>query len=100
MTEECDDSDDPTVIVEHPVPWRSQREWYYIRSSLLFNRTLFSGLSDFLASLDERYSQKVHKEGGLMAKKCRKTGSPASSLPPCDAPSWAVDPKYGRSLNV
>ena len=50
------------------------------------------GLCEFLALLDQRYEQKVHKEGGQMAKKNRKIGSLSTSSPPVDAPSWTVDP--------
>ena len=33
---------------------------------------------------------------GLVAKKVREIGSPSQSLPPANAPSWAVNPEYNK----
>ena len=40
--------------------------------------------------LDMRYQEKVSKEGGTVARKVRREGSPSTSLPPVDAPEWTV----------
>ena len=44
-----------------------------------------------MEKLDTRYEEKVKKDGVLVA---RKTGSPAKSGPPPNAPSWTIDPKW------
>lgn len=53
-----------------------------------------TGLVKFLEKLDTRYEEKVKKEGVLVARKTRKTGCPARSGPPPNAPNWTVDPKW------
>ena len=47
-----------------------------------------------MEKLDTRYEDKVKKDGILVARKTRKTGSPAKSGPPPNAPSWTIDPKW------
>lgn len=44
-----------------------------------------------MATLDERVAKKESHPVGLVAKKVRKTGSPSQSVPPANAPSWAVN---------
>ena len=41
--------------------------------------------------LDLRLVKKQPQPSGLVAKKVRKIGTPSDSLPPYDAPSWALD---------
>ena len=53
------------------------------------------GLNEFMALLEERLGQKDPHPVGLVAKKVRKIGSPSKSLPPINAPVWAVDPHFG-----
>ena len=43
-----------------------------------------------MALLEERLAHPV----GLVAKKVRKIGSPSKSLPPVNAPVWAVDSHF------
>jgi hypothetical protein len=49
-----------------------------------------------MAALDGRLARKESHPVGLVAKKVRKIGSPSQSLPPANAPSWAVSPDYGK----
>lgn len=51
-----------------------------------------------MAVLDSRLanSQQHQLATGMVAKKVRKEGAPSDSLPPPDAPSWAV--KEGASM--
>ena len=44
----------------------------------------------WIEELDKRYEEKVKKDGGFMPRKQRETGSVSKSLPPVDAPKWAV----------
>lgn len=50
------------------------------------------GLDDFMAVLDSclAKSKQLQLATGMVAKKVRKEGAPSDSLPPPDAPSWAV----------
>lgn len=52
------------------------------------------GLTDFLSKLDERYDNKVKKDGTAMARKQRRMGCKSSSRPPEGAPRWTVDPEW------
>ena len=52
------------------------------------------GLNEFMALLEERLAQKEPHPVGLVAKKVRKIGSPSKSLPPVNAPVWAVDSHF------
>lgn len=54
-------------------------------------------LNKFLNKLDERYEAKVKKQGMLMAKKARKIGSFASSVPPLETPGWTIDKEWKKS---
>ena len=47
-----------------------------------------------MQKLDTRYEDKVKKMGFFVARKTRKTGSPAKSGPPPSAPSWTIGPKW------
>ena len=49
-----------------------------------------------MAALDGRLARKESHPVGLVAKKVRKIGSPSQSLPPANAPSWAVNPEYNK----
>ena len=59
----------------------------YILSSFLL---YFVDLNEFMSRLDERYTQKVSREGGTVAKKVRRNGAPTRS-PPKDAADWTID---------
>ena len=48
-----------------------------------------------MALLDERLTRRNDSPIGLVAKKVRKIGSPSESLPPTNAPVWAVDAGMG-----
>lgn len=58
------------------------------------------GLIDFLSKLDERYNNKVKKDGTAMARKQRKIGAPSASRPPPGAPQWVVDPQWKGVLHM
>ena len=51
---------------------------------------MISDLNTFLETLDERYTRKVSKSGGTVARKVREVGEPASSVIPIGAPQWMV----------
>lgn len=51
----------------------------------------YADLNEFMCRLDERYSQKVSREGGTVAKKVRRNGAPSIRNPPKDAPEWTID---------
>jgi hypothetical protein len=48
-------------------------------------------LDDFMALLDERLTRRNDSPIGLVAKKVRKIGLPSETLPPTNAPVWAID---------
>ena len=48
-------------------------------------------LNEYIELLDKRFSEKNHREAGLVAKKIRKLGSPSTSEPPTDSPTWAIE---------
>ena len=48
--------------------------------------------TELIVKLDERYNDKVKKDGTAMAR--RRFGSPLRSRPPSGAPDWAVDPNW------
>ena len=56
-------------------------------------------LNEFVRHLDERYNQKVLREGGTVAKKVRRNGAPSTKSPPKDAPEWTVDAGIVISLS-
>ena len=43
-----------------------------------------------MAVLDSRMTQEQKMPSGMVAKKVRRQGSPSTSIPPSDAPPWAV----------
>ena len=49
-----------------------------------------SELDRFMQVLDDRMRVKVPLSQGMVAKKVRRVGAPSKSLPPLDAPKWAV----------
>ena len=53
-----------------------------------------AGLTDFLFKLDERYNNKVKKDGTAMARKQRRLGCRSTSRPPDAAPKWTIDPEW------
>ena len=59
-----------------------------------------AGLTDFLSTLDERYNNKVKKDGTAMARKQRKIGAPSVSRPPSDAPQWVIDQQWKGVLHM
>ena len=54
-------------------------------------RFVFSGLTEFLSTLDQRYDKKVKKDGTAMARKNRHMGEGVETQPPLSAPRWAID---------
>ena len=105
VTEESDDPDNPNGIIEHKLRRRSQSKFINEISVTTHNNsdlTVFVELSDFMAVLNNRLA-KNHRQlaFGMVAKKVRKEGAPSNSLPPPDAPSWAVmDPQRESKCNV
>lgn len=67
-------------------------------SSALFNLMLpllpylliIIELDKFIDVLDKRLEKGAKETPGLVAKKERKLGLPSSSIPPMEAPRWAV----------
>lgn len=78
MTEESDDPDDPTVIIEHWISWRSKRKdpviytditksWnHYLHTEIVL---IHAVLSEFLDLLDKRYANKFSKMAGQWQRK-------------------------------
>ena len=97
MSEGSDDEDDPNTIVVHQLPWRSQGMPLHEFSVVYLSFSFVADLSKFLNKLDERYEAKVKKQGMLMAKKARKIGSFASSVPPPEAAGWTIDKEWKKS---
>ena len=58
------------------------------------------GLIDILSKLDERYNNKVKKDGTAMARKQRKIGAPSASRSPPGAPQWVVNPQWKGVLHM
>ena len=58
-------------------------------------------LNEFMKILDDRYSNMQAKSlaSGLVAKKFRKEGSPSATVPPNDAPKWAIKTDTGEHSN-
>ena len=94
MSQQSDDDSDNLAVVVHQPPWRSKGKNQRDACVLCIFMLLHAGLSDFLAKLDERYNNKVKKDGTAMARKERKMGSPATSRPPEGAPRWAIDQQW------
>ena len=61
---------------------------------------VITGLTDFLSTLDERYNNKVKKDGTAMARKQRKIEAPSVSRPPPDAPQWVIDRQWKGVLHM
>ena len=63
-------------------------------TQFFFNHTwlISTELDDFMGVLDTRLAKTQQRQlaVGMVAKKVRKEGTPSDSLPPPDAPSWAV----------
>lgn len=51
----------------------------------------FVELDEFMSVLDSRQPKHQKMSTGMVAKKVRKQGAPSDSLPPSDAPSWALN---------
>ena len=47
-------------------------------------------LSDFIAVLDSCMAKKQKMPSGMVAEKVRRQGNSSTSVPPPNAPSWAV----------
>ena len=47
-----------------------------------------------MEELDRRYKKKLERNGSTTPSKPRVCGSPATSLPPTNAPQWAVNPDW------
>ena len=91
MTEESDDPDDSSLIVEHKLQWRSQSNVLLVKISLKYIN-FAAELEDFMQILDQRHETKAKKDKGTMAKKARKVGTPSSAPPPSGAPAWTLKP--------
>lgn len=96
MSEESDKSDDPGTIVVHHLPWRSSGI-EYILSLVIIVVVSSSDFNTFIHHLDERYDQKLKKQGMLMAKKVREVGTSSNQPPPPNAPRWSIR-KTGRKV--
>ena len=57
---------------------------------LLYTFFVHLVLNNFMEVLDTRLAKKNPQSPGIVAKKVRKAGEPSNSLPPTDAPSWAI----------
>lgn len=101
VTEESDDPDNPNGIIEHKLQWRSKSKFTCYTLSvcvcvcmgiIMHFLQLCSELDDFMAVLDSRLAKNQQRQiaTGMVAKKVRKEGAPSDSLPPSDAPSWAI----------
>ena len=91
MSEESDEkSDDQLQLVVHRPQWHSRGQ--FINSIVIVNEFGFKTpeLTKLIVKLDERYNDKVKKDGTAMARKPRRVGS-LLSRPPAGAPDWAVD---------
>ena len=54
----------------------------------------------FFVTLDKRYQDKVAREGGTVARKVRRIGTPSKSRPPIGAPAWTVNENYTFSDGI
>lgn len=95
VTEESDDAENPNGIIEHKLSWRSNSKIQFnvVMTLLLLFVSLFGlELNEFMCLLDNRLAakQKTQPMTSLVAKKVRKEGSLSESLPPSNAPVWAV----------
>ena len=79
MTPESDNDKDPSVLIAHPLPWRSSCKQKVILaySSITLTINFPIVLNDLINKLDERYLKKSTKEGGVMPKKQRIIGNPS-----------------------
>ena len=92
MTEESD-AEDNSIIV-HALLWRSEGFQSFLSFFLVIKSGVYLALNWLIKALDDRYNQKIHKEGGLFIKKDRSTGPPSKSYPPFNAPEWSINPSY------
>ena len=91
MTEESDDLEDPSKIIQHKLQWRSDSKHPHQCTCEFINNVHCTGLNKFIQTLDQRLLQKGSKDlTGLVAKKERLNGEPSTSTPPQGAPSWAI----------
>ena len=51
-------------------------------------------ITKLIVKLDERYKDKVKKDGTAMARKPRHVDRPLLSRPSTGVPDWAVDPNW------
>ena len=92
MSEESDEkSNDQLQLVIHHPQWHSRGQ--FINSIVIVNEFDFKTpeLTELIVKLDERYNDKVKKDGTAMARKPRRVGFLLLSRPPAGAPDWAVD---------
>lgn len=68
--------------------------WFTVYTSVPMLDLFHAGLTDFLHRLDNRYDERVKKDGTIMAKKHRKIGGYSNTKPPADAPEWTVDVQW------
>ena len=55
---------------------------------------LYAELNTWMEELDKRYKKKLERNSSTTPSKPRVCGSPATSLPPTNAPQWVVDPDW------
>ena len=53
-----------------------------------------SGVNDWMETLDKRYQAKQRADGAVFPKKERINGSNSKSVPPLDAPEWALNKEW------
>ena len=86
MTEESDDDNNPNVIIEHKLSWRSESKPASFFSFFLHKVEL----DDYIQVLDNRFDNRQSPAVGLVAKKERIIGKQSVSEAPPNAPSWAT----------
>ena len=100
MSEESDCSSDANAMIVHALPRRSQGKMLsYI---LLYNNfvlLIYTALNHFIQKLDERHENRIHKQGMLMARKNKISGSVSSTScsPPPDPPAWTIYAEWRKS---
>ena len=98
MSEESDDKSNDQLVIHRP-QWRSRGQFI---NSIIVNEFDFetTELTELIVKLDERYNDKVKKDGTAMARKPRRVGSLLLSRPPVGAPDWAIDPNWkGKTIS-
>ena len=96
MTEESDGSDGELILHKHS--WRSESKGIHLDNYNMWMDNywfLFSEVNKWMEELDRRHSSKVAGKSSTPCK-VRMEGAPANSLPPKDAPEWAVDPNWSK----